>query len=377
MKLEFLNMKIEFLNITIRELAEGYQDDGVGGVRGYDGILDIRPPYQREFVYKDKQREAVINTVMNGFPLNVMYWAERDDGTFEIIDGQQRTISICQYVNNAFSVQLGNWNMSRMFGNLSDDEQNTILDYELMIYTCTGPASERLKWYEIINIAGEVLTRQELRNAVYAGAWLSDARRYFSRPGGAAYGLGSPYLSGSALRQDYLETSLKWISARDGVSIDDYMAKHQKDPVAIELWNYFQNVIAWVEAIFPKKRSSMKGVDWGPLYDAYHGRSDLLPTVLETEVARLHKDDDVKRKTGIYPYLLTGDEKHLNIRAFTQAMREAAYERQEGICSQCNKKYDLSDMHADHIDPWSQGGKTSAENCQMLCKSCNRRKSDK
>ncbi len=369
-------MKIELCNITVRELAEGYQDDGEGGVRGYDGILDIRPPYQREFVYKDKQRDAVINTVMNGFPLNVMYWAEREDGTFEIIDGQQRTISICQYVTNKFSVQHVNWGMSRMFGNLTDDEQNIILAYPLMIYTCTGTASERLKWYEIINIAGEVLKPQELRNAVYAGPWLSDARRYFSRPGGAAYGLGSPYLTGSPIRQEYLETALKWISARDDMSINEYMSNHQHEDDAGELWQYFQAIIAWIEEKFTVKRAFMKSVAWGKLYNDHKDRDDLDEEKIEDEIAELELDDDVTNKSGIYPYILTRDEKHLNIRSFTKAMKLKVYALQKGKCKTCKKKKDLSEMDADHIDPWSKGGKTNEKNCQLLCKECNRRKSD-
>ncbi len=187
-------MNIDFLKITIRDLVKDYQDGGVGGVRGYGGRLDIRPQYQREFVYERKERDAVIHSVMNNFPLNVIYWSQQEDGTFEILDGQQRTVSICQYVTNEFSVNFGQLDKPRKFINLNDDEQNQILDYELMIYVCTGTASEKLKWYEIINIAGKVLNRQELRNAVYAGPWLSDARRYFSRPGGVAYGLGKDYL---------------------------------------------------------------------------------------------------------------------------------------------------------------------------------------
>ena len=306
------DMKIELLDITVRELVEGYRDDGEGGVTGYDGLLDIRPPYQREFVYKDKQREAVIDSVNNGFPLNMMYWSERDDGTYEIIDGQQRTISICQYVKGNFSID------GLAFHNLQSDEKARILDYELMIYVCSGTDSERLKWYEIINIAGEVLTPQELRNAVYAGPWLSDARRHFSRPGGPAYGLGKDYLTGAPIRQAYLETALKWISKGQ---IEEYMSAHQHDPTAGELWRYFQSVISWVETTFTVKRPIMKGVQWGDLYNDHKDRHDLDPVKIEAEVANLVLDDDITKNSGIYPYILTRDEKHLNIRAFTKAMK--------------------------------------------------------
>ena len=209
-------MEIELKDITVRQLVEGYKDDGEGGVRGYKGRLDIRPPYQREFIYKDKERNAVINTIANGFPLNVMYWAVRDDRSFEIIDGQQRTISVAQYVESDFSID------GMYFHNLPDDKKNFILDYELMIYVCSGTDSEKLNWFQIVNIAGQKLADQELRNAVYAGSWVSDAKRYFSRNGAPAYQIGKDYLNGSAIRQDYLETAIKWISEDN---IKEYMGK--------------------------------------------------------------------------------------------------------------------------------------------------------
>jgi len=357
-------MEIELKEITVRDLAENYTDNREGGVRGFGGRLDIRPPYQREFVYKDHQRNAVINTVIKGFPLNTMYWSVREDENFEIIDGQQRTISICQYVSGVFSFK------DRYFHNLQDDEKEKILDYELQVYHCSGDNSERLEWFRTINIVGEKLTDQELRNAVYAGPWVSDAKRYFSRRGCAAYGLGSGYLSGSSIRQEYMETAIKWLSGGD---IEEYMAKHQHDSNAEALWRYFQSVITWVQGTFTTKRSIMKGVDWGTLYNKY--KDEVFDTQkIETETARLILDDDVTKKSGIYPYILTGDEKYLSIRAFSDGMRQKAYEKQQGICSHCKDHFELSRMEADHITPWHEGGKTIEENCQMLCKECNRRK---
>ena len=285
-------MNILLKEITVRELTEGYTDNEEGGVRGYSGRLDIRPPYQREFVYAEKQRNAVIDTVMKGFPLNVMYWATREDGTFEVIDGQQRTISLCQYVNGDFSFDF------RAFHNLQNDEQDQILDYKLMVYVCTGTDSERLQWFRTINIAGEKLTDQELRNAVYSGYWLSDAKRYFSKSGCAAYGLAGRYLSGSPIRQDYLETAIRWISHGN---IEVYMSKHQHDPNANELWLYFQRVIEWVKVTFPKYRKEMKTVAWGDLFNKYSGKT-FDTAVLEGEVSRLMMDSDVKKKSGIYSY---------------------------------------------------------------------------
>ena len=360
-------MKVELLEITIEDLVEGYHDDKDGGVVGYGGRLDIRPPYQREFVYKDKQRNAVIETVQQGFPLNVMYWADRGNDTFEIIDGQQRTISICQYVQGDFSVD------NLAFHNLQSDEKARILDYKLMVYVCTGTDSERLKWFETINIAGETLTKQELRNAVYHGPWVSDVKRYFSRPGCPAYAISSNLLNGSSIRQDYLETAIRWMNDGD---IEGYMSKHQHDNSAITLWNYFQSVINWVNATFTVYRREMKGVEWGLLYNQFKD-DDFDSDNLEAETKRLAMDDDVTKKSGIFPYLLDGNEKHLSIKAFTLAMKREAFERHNGLCPHCGKVFDFDAMEGDHIDPWSKGGKTIAENCQMLCKPCNRRKGAK
>lgn len=364
-------MKIELREITVRELTNGYKDNAEAGVVGYGGQLDIRPPYQREFIYKDKQRNAVIDTVRKGFPLNVMYWAVRDDGGFEVIDGQQRTVSICQYVNGDFSID------GLAFHNLQDDQQGQILDYRLLVYFCTGTPSEKLEWFKTINIAGEELTDQELRNAVYAGPWTADAKRYFSKTGCPAYALGGDYLRGSAIRQEYFETAIEWHAAKEGVpSVEEYMSQHQHDPNAVALWNYFRSVIDWVKATFPKYRREMKGLPWGPLYNQF-GSTPLDPAKLEARVAALMKDEDIERKAGIYPFVLGGDERHLNLRAFSDGMKREAYERQGGVCVKCQKRFDFEDMEGDHVTPWSEGGKTNAANCQMLCKDDNRRKSDK
>lgn len=360
-------MQIELHKITVRDLTNGYADNAEKGVCAYGGKLDVRPPYQREFVYGEKQRNAVIDTLMQGFPLNVMYWATREDGTFEIIDGQQRTISICQYVNGDFAFDM------RYFHNLQPDEKKKILDYELQVYICSGTDSEKLKWFKTINIAGEELTDQELRNAVYAGSWVSDAKRYFSKNGAPAAKIGSDYLSGSAIRQEYLETAISWISKGN---IEVYMGNHQHDPNAIALWNYFNSVINWVKAIFPKYRKEMKGVEWGHLYELYSSRT-WDAAELETEVARLMADSDVKKKKGIYSYVFDHDEHHLDIRAFDDNTKREVYEKQKGICKICGKHFEIEEMEADHITPWRDGGRTIADNCQMLCRECNRRKSGK
>lgn len=360
-------MQIELHKITVRDLTNGYADNAEKGVCAYGGKLDVRPPYQREFVYKEKQRDAVIDTLTQGFPLNVMYWATREDGTYEIIDGQQRTISICQYVNGDFAFDM------RYFHNLQPDEKKKILDYELQVYICSGTDSEKLKWFKTINIAGEELTEQELRNAVYAGSWVSDAKRYFSKNGAPAAKIGSDYLSGSAIRQEYLETAISWISKGN---IEVYMGNHQHDPNAVALWNYFNSVINWVKAIFPKYRKEMKGVEWGHLYELYSSRT-WDAAELETEVARLMADSDVKKKKGIYSYVFDHDEHHLDIRAFDDNTKREVYEKQKGVCKICGKVFKIEEMEADHITPWRDGGRTIADNCQMLCRECNRRKSGK
>lgn len=358
-------MNIELKEITIKELSNGYQDNEENGVVGYGGKLDIRPPYQREFIYKDKQRDAVITTITKNFPLNVMYWAVRDDGTFEVIDGQQRTISICQYVNGDFAY------FFKYFHNLQNDEKEQILNYKLMVYLCSGTDSEKLEWFKTINIAGEKLTDQELRNAVYSGSWVSDAKRYFSK--NSRPKIGDDYLSGSANRQEYFETVIDWISKGN---IEVYMSNHQHDPNATELWLYFQSVINWVKATFPKYRKEMKGIQWGFLYNEFSSNK-FDHKKLEDEIAKLMQDEDVTNKRGIYEYVLTRKEKFLNIRAFSENQKREAYERQKGICVKCGAKFELSEMEADHITPWHLGGKTNAENCQMLCKEDNRKKSGK
>ncbi|MDC3259644.1 DUF262 domain-containing protein [Flavobacteriaceae bacterium] len=358
-------MDIELKEITVRELTQGYQDNNEDGVVGFNGKLDIRPPYQREFVYNEKERNAVLDTLQKDFPLNVLYWAVREDGNYEVIDGQQRTISICQYVEGDFSIDgIG-------FYNLPNDKQDQILDYPLMVYFCSGTDSEKLAWFETINIAGKVLTKQELRNAVYSGSWVSDAKRYFSK--NSRPKIGDEYLSGSANRQEYLETAISWIS---NGKIEDYMSKNQHEPNATELWLYFQSVINWVKANFTKYRREMKGIKWGILYNEFKDEK-YDAKKLEEQIATLMEDEDVGNKKGIYSYVLTGKEKHLNIRAFSDKQKREAYERQKGICVDCNKHFELNEMEADHIDPWHSGGKTDAENCQMLCREDNRRKGGK
>lgn len=365
-------MEITLHTYTIRDLVNGFENNDEEGVVGYGGLLNIRPKYQREFVYDDKKKMAVIDTIFKNFPLNVMYWAKNEDGTFELLDGQQRTLSICSYYQGEYFVSLDG--SLKGFQNLTAEQKKAFLDYKLQIYICeNGDEQEKLDWFRIINIAGERLTDQELLNAVYSGRWVTEAKRKFSKTGCVAYKLGEKYMNGSPIRQAYFETVLKWISDNQ---IESYMAEHQHDGNADMEWQYFQSVINWVQMLFTNYRKEMKGIDWGFLYNQHKNKS-FSATDLEKRIAELMLDDDVTAKKGIYDYVLSGNENKLSIRAFTEKQKREAYEKQGGICAKCGHHFELSEMEADHITPWSQGGKTLAENCQMLCRDCNRRKTDK
>ena len=361
-------MKIDLHRITIKDVLDGFKDNDELGVVAYKGELDIRPKYQREFVYKDKQRNAVIETIKQGFPLNVMYWMKRNDGGYEVLDGQQRTISIGQYLNGDYSIN------ELFFHNLTKTEQDRILNYELMIYICEGTDQERLDWFQIINIAGEKLTDQEIRNAVYTGTWLSAAKLIFSKRQCAAYLLANEngkLVTGDPNRQEYLETVLSWINEDNPRG---YMAKHQFDDNADELWKYFQDVIHCARNTFPVYRSEMGNVNWGFLYNK-HGKDKLDSQKLEQEILALMGDDDVTKKSGIYPYVLTRQEKYLSIRLFTQNVKRETHTKQKGLCPKCGGAFPMESMEADHIKLWSEGGKSTGDNCQMLCIDCHREKS--
>lgn len=373
-------MKIEPKSIKISEIFAGYIDSGDDGVFAYDGRLAIRPPYQREFVYDLTQAEAVIQTVLRGFPLNVMYWVKTGDNRYEVLDGQQRTLSVMQYLNHQFSITLDG--QKYYWDALPDDKYNAIMNYELMVYICEGEESEKLEWFKIVNIAGEKLTDQELRNSVYTGKWLSNAKQYFSKRNCVAKRLSDKYIKGDPNRQELLEKALKGICEQQGMKeITEYMALHKSDPDADELWQYFQDVIHWVEKIFPKYYADMKGLDWCHLFNKYHD-GQYHSTVISEEVKRLHEDEDVQDHRGIYEYLLCKDTdpyagRFLKLRVFDKRDKRAAYSKQNGICPICKQHFEFEEMEGDHIKPWSKGGQTTSDNCQMLCRDCNAKKTDK
>lgn len=370
-------MKIDKIQITVKELINGYIEKGTGGIEGivaYGGKLDVRPPYQREYVYAPKERDEVIKTIKKGFPLNIMYWAKAENVHFELMDGQQRTISICRYAAESEQTFAVN---EKYYFNLEKDIQEQIDNYILDIYICDGTPSEIHEWFKVINIAGKPLTPQELRNTAYTGTWLTDAKLHFSKPTCAAYNMAKDYVSGSPIRQEYLETALEWITDRDKLnSVEEYMAIHQNDDNANQIWIYFKRVIEWIATIFPNYRKEMKGIEWGLLYNKYK-ETELDPTLLEKEIKQLMADDDVSNKKGIYSYVLSRELKYLSIRKFTDTQKRIAYEKQNGVCPVCKKHFEYKDMEGDHIIPWSKGGKTLQENCQMLCSKCNITKSNR
>lgn len=369
--------QIEF-RPKIRDLLPGYIDDENTGCFAMNGDLCIRPEWQRAFVYTDKQRDLVVDTVVKNMPLGIMYWMKnRNTGKYELMDGQQRTLSLLQYCAGAYSIDY------RYFHNLSQTEKDQILDYELLVYICEGTDEERREWFQRINVAGATLTNQELLNSIYSGLWCQDAKKYFSKPGGPCYQIAEKYLTGSAIRQDYLETALGWICDRDGIDIPEYMAQHQQDATALELWSYFRSVIDWVDSLFGAnyRKKLMKGLPWGEYYNSFvlGQKKSYSPIDLETRLSELLQDEDITNQKGLYEFLLGGEteDRLLHIRAFSEKDKRRKYEEQGGVCAHCGEYVEYEACEADHVTPWSQGGHTEYGNLQILCKKCNRSKSDK
>ena len=347
-------MTIKQIEVTVGEITKGYVNNDEQGIRGYNGQLDIRPPYQREFIYNEREQQAVITTVLRGYPLNVMYWVRRSDDAecpYEVMDGQQRTLSLCEYVAGKFSYDFKN------FFNQPADIQQKILDYKLTIYVCEGEASEKLEWFKTINIAGKPLNEQEINNAVYAGPFVSDAKRHFSKSNCGAYRLGKDLVNGTPIRQDFLKKALEWMAeheARNGKrqTAVGYMAEHQHDPNANNLWSYFQTVLNWAITNFDMKKFKkiMKGLDWALLYDKY-GSETLDTTNIGKRISTLMRDSEIQRQSGIIPYVLTGDERNLDLRAFPEDIKLSVWEKQNHICPICGKEVDIEFMEGDHIAP--------------------------
>ena len=361
--------------IKVKDVFNGYEDKNWDGVVGYSGKLDIRPIYQREFIYNQENERAVIDTILKEHPLNLMYWV-KNGNNFEVLDGQQRTLSICRFLDHKYHIEING--EKRYCDTLLKEDLNKITNYELDVYICEGTEGEILEWFKTINIKGKELNQQELLNATHTGAWLTDAKKYFSKPSCAAKSLGEDYVNASVERQEYLETALKWINKGDA---QGYMAIHRNDTNAKELQKYFANVIAWIVKIFTTYRREMKNVNWGELYNQFKD-AKLNATELEKEIVKLLEDEEVGNQKGIYDYVLTRNERSLNLRTFDDKIKRRIYEKQKGICPFCKgenkkKKWKFEEMEGDHIKLWSEGGKTIPANCQMLCKDCHREKSGK
>lgn len=374
-------MKITDDKILIRDLVEGFVDGGDDGVVGYGGRLNIRPAFQREFIYPENDQKLVIDSILNEFPLNSIYLAVKDDDTFDLLDGQQRVLSICYYVDGRYKVDDGTGH-EKYFHSLFEEDKEKILNYPLEVYKCAGGSyKEKMGWFERINIVGKALNSQEVRNAVYYGEWVADAKRYFSSPNCGAESIGKKFIKATTNRQEYLEIAIDWISNGD---IDGYMQEHRHDEDAKELWDHFEKVIDWIDEIFVGKdkgkntRGEMKSVSrrWGDLYRE-HGDKELSPADIQSEVSKLMLNGEIGKRAGIYEYVLTGDERTLMVRTFSKDMKGLVFEEQNGICPSCKNRFKMEEMEADHITPWSEGGKTEKRNCQMLCKKCNRKKSNK
>ncbi len=390
--------------LTIADVVKGFSEDTkTGKVSGFDGKLNIRPPYQREFIYEMDKQKAVIKTILDGYPLNVMYWAKKDDGTFELMDGQQRTISFCKFQGDQYSVEIeiAGKKMAKTFSNLGDKKKG-FLDYPLTVYICDGTEDEKLAWFRIINIAGVKLTEQEMRNAIYNGTWVTDAKKYFSRVNGEGFSSEGHESNGhtygdyvnvvggknseketAVVRQKLFEIVLEWavdkynrekkLTGADKMTIDNYMDSYRRDANAIALWRYYEDVIEWVKTTFPVYQDFMKSVDWGVLYNQYH---DSTPSDAKDRVSKIMQSaDEISNIKNVYLAVLSGDVKYLNARAFDKKDIKRKYNEQGGKCNYCHESFDESDMHGDHIRPWSKGGKTDYNNLQVLCTTCNIKKS--
>ena len=382
-------MEIRKTTITIRELCAGYVNDTETdierGVWAYGGKLCVRPEFQRSFVYDDRQANAVIDTALKGFPLNIMYWVDNGDGTYDCLDGQQRTISLCNFVDG-FTSYHGNavYSEKPMYistlARLYPEMEQKFLDYPLEIYICRGAKADRMEWFKTINIAGEELSPQELRNANYVSKWLTDAKRYFSKANGKAKcpaeNVGSMYTKANANRQELLEQVITWyIGSKKDEDICQYMDEHINDDNAIELWNYFNDVINWIKTLFPGTYDKgMASLNWGNLYNKYHDEEFDSEEIVNkfNELIEFKASKELDVSVGkIVEYCITRDENLLKHRAFSEAQRTTLYNRQKGICPDCGKHFIKADMHAHHIVPWYSGGVTELTNGVMLCKNCH------
>lgn len=380
-------------DIKIKDICEGfvYNDLEGKGLFGLSGKLTIQPEYQRNYIYADGKKDvAVIESILKGYPLGLIYFVKVDDNKFEVLDGQQRITSFGRYVTNKFAVKDEN-GMEQYFDGIAKDKMQKILETPLLIYECEGKESEIKEWFKTINIAGVPLSEQELNNAIYSGPFVTLAKEEFSNSQNANVQKWSAYIKGSVNRQHFLERALDWVSKGN---ISDYMSRHRYDNNIKELKNYFNSVIDWVAVTFIDVESEMCGLEWGRLYEQYH-KTGYDPKKISVQVQELYADSYVKNRRGIFEYILGGstDTKLLEVRVFDEATKKSVYTKQKteaekkGIsnCPLCavgnntnkTKIWPLAEMDADHVSAWSKGGATDIKNCEMLCKTHNRAKGNK
>lgn len=381
-------------DITVKDICEGfvYNELEGKGLFGLSGKLTIQPEYQRNYIYSSdggKREMAVIESVLKGYPIGLIYFNKLTDINLEVLDGQQRITSLGRFVTDKFAIK--DENGMQYFGAMAKDKKTKILETKLTIYECEGTETEIKEWFKTINIAGVPLNNQELLNAVYSGPFVTLSKEEFSNSQNANIQKWSVYISGSANRQEFLECALDWVSKGN---IGDYMSRHRFDKNINELKKYFNSVIDWVSSVFTDVENEMRGIEWGRLYEEYHAKA-YNPAKVSAEVQKLYGDPYVNNRKGVYEYILGGstDTKLLDVRIFDEATKRSVYASQtktakaknKSNCSHCaighdankNKIWNFNEMDADHVSAWSKGGTTSAKNCQMLCKTHNRAKGNR
>ncbi|MEK3936933.1 MULTISPECIES: HNH endonuclease family protein [Sporosarcina] len=382
-------------DITVENICEGfvYNELEGRGLFGLSGKLVIQPEYQRNYIYasEDGKREvAVIESILKGYPIGLIYFNKVSEDNFEVLDGQQRITSIGRFITNKFAIKDEN-GMEQIFDGLALDKKEQILRTKLLIYECEGTESKIKEWFKTINIVGVPLNDQELLNAVYSGPFVTLCKAEFSNSRNSNIQKWSAYIKGNAHRQDFLERALEWVSKGN---ISEYMTRHRYDNNIDELKTYFNTVLDWVSNIFIDVEDEMKGLEWGRLYEQYHSKS-YSPKKVSEEVRKLYGDPYIKKRKGIFEYILGGslDTKLLEVRIFDEATKKSVYSQQttkakkkgNSNCPLCaighdsnkNKIWTLKEMDADHVTAWSKGGATDVKNCQMLCKIHNRAKGNK
>ncbi len=381
---------------TVADICKGfvYNELEGKGLFGLDGKLTIQPEYQRHYIYNDGKKDvAVIESILNRYPLGLIYFNLTANGQYEVLDGQQRITSIGRFVTGKFSIEDENGNI-QYFSGLPEEQQKLILESKLLVYVCQGEEKEVKEWFKTINIVGVPLNEQELRNAIYSGTFVNAAKRVFSNSQNAEIHKWGHYVKGDVKRQEVLRVALEWVCASRGMTVDAYMSMHRHDTQITELENYFRSVIDWVSTTFTMVENNMCGIEWGRLYETYHTTPYSIEHITE-RVKTLLEDDAVRCSRNIYEYVLGGEQQHalLDVRFFDDKDKKAAFKRQtekaqkEGVsnCPLCaisdnnnrTRIYKINEMDADHVTAWSKGGATTLDNCEMLCKSHNRAKGNK